>query len=75
MKSTQIKIYNFLFDIRCKILKLNFKDYAFFSLTSRKFFIPQISRRTALSLMGGAIAIGLYKYYSEYLLRNKYAKA
>lgn len=63
MKCSQIKIFNFLFDIRCKILKLFFKDYAFFSLTPRKFIISQFSRRTALSLTGGAIAIGLYKYY------------
>lgn len=45
MKSTLIKIYYFLFDIQCKILKLIFKDYAFFSLTARKFIISPTIRQ------------------------------
>lgn len=45
MKGILIKIYYFLFDIQCKILKLFFKDYAFFSLTAKKFIISPTVRQ------------------------------
>jgi len=45
MKGIIIKIYYFLFDIQCKILKLFFKDYAFFSLTAKKFIISPTIRQ------------------------------
>ena len=55
MKKMLIKIYYFLFDIECKILKLFFNDYAFFSLTAKKFIIsPTIMQLRAADrdLMG-----------------------
>jgi hypothetical protein len=45
MKDILIKIYYFLFDIQCRVLKLLFKNYAFFSLSAKKFIISPTIRQ------------------------------
>jgi FkbM family methyltransferase len=55
MKSLLIGIYYFLFDMQCRFFKLFFKNYAFFSLTAKKFiFSPTIRQLRAADrdLMG-----------------------
>jgi FkbM family methyltransferase len=45
MKALLIKIHYYLFGIQCRVLKLFFKDYAFFSLTAKTFIISPTIRQ------------------------------